>query len=193
MQKRNRDELGDELRDALGDSPPLKKTQENGEELNKWISQLAKSINCTNKVCCSKNCQTVKELVFHKKCDTCQPHCTECKRREKLLKIHASQCSTQKCNVPECTSRRIQLHLQVLAHSVNCSNCTSNNCKKMKGYLNHRTECDILDCLECTKIKNLILIHSKKCTTVDCKVPNCLTMRSEKSIHISLLPTSIFD
>jgi len=69
----------------------------------------------------------------------------------------------------------IKLHLQVLDHSARCSlGCASRNCAAMKDFLRHYEICTIgNECLQCCRVRNLLILHAKTCHRDHCIVPSC--------------------
>jgi hypothetical protein len=62
--------------------------------------------------------------------------------------------------------RSIELHMKLLAHSADCTECKSKNCMKMKDFLKHDSVCNVKaqgGCRLCARISNLLNIHARQC------------------------------
>ena len=100
--------------------------------------------------------------------------------------------------------KNIRLHIKLVEHAVRCgansgggrrrrrpgkyslsddANCSSANCKKMKGYLQHFATCQIRawgGCKICTRIWTLVRIHAEQCNKAQgCLFPHCESIKTE--------------
>jgi len=80
--------------------------------------------------------------------------------------------------------RNLMLHIQLIEHASRCksSSCSSTNCVKMKGYLQHARICKIKfqgGCKICKRIWTLLRIHALKCKDEVCPIPQCTAIREK--------------
>jgi hypothetical protein len=117
--------------------------------------------------------------------------------------------------------KRLDRVLDTVKHTTNCTNTIcSSNCIGIKKVLFHKNEelCPI-SCMNCIRLKQLVVLHAETCTNISCIFPNCDNTRAKiihaktctdknckvsnchcirdmiyaKFIHIDLLPISVFD
>ncbi len=80
--------------------------------------------------------------------------------------------------------RNLMLHIQLIEHASRCnsSGCQSNNCAKMKTYLQHARICRVKvtgGCKICKRIWTLLRIHAQKCKDTVCPIPQCMAIREK--------------
>ena len=110
--------------------------------------------------CAACNREILSGVRHH--CSTCTPDfdlCDECFKNPRTdrgtcnhnleaIAVEGTQSSgTSKLTAAarEERQRSIKLHIQLLEHASGCNSgtCTSNNCQKMKGFLNHERQCQV--------------------------------------------------
>ena len=113
-------------------------------------------------------------------------HCKKCNTLEtKKINVYKSSknsiknTSTTNIKTKLPKSESIRLHLLLLIHSTNCNDCKSINCKKMKQYITHSNECHHKSCLTCSRVKNMLDLHSKACNNNNCNVKNCNLLKTK--------------
>lgn len=77
---------------------------------------------------------------------------------------------------------QFSVHLQVIAHAVSCSGCTSKNCSLMKQLFNHVKKCEITyrnGCKVCCRLFMLLSKHARNCDAEigTCEIPFCERIR----------------
>merc|ERR1711862_282235 len=80
--------------------------------------------------------------------------------------------------------KNLMLHIQLIEHASRCrsATCSSSNCMKMKGYLQHAQVCKIKvqgGCKICKRIWTLLRIHAQKCKDAVCPIPQCTAIREK--------------
>jgi E1A/CREB-binding protein len=79
--------------------------------------------------------------------------------------------------------KSVDLHMRLLIHSSSCTNpqCPSQNCRKMKGLLEHTKVCSSRStkkpCQICRRVFALLQIHSRDCRDDACPVLYCKVFR----------------
>lgn len=120
-------------------------------------------------------------------CPTCKIPTSSLKRNYGMISMlediypEVYKKSDEEIDQKEITQRKIVKlwHLNVLKHSVSCSECTLEICVKMKKFLSHKKiPCIIENCKSCKCINNMILTHSRTCNLENCLVPDCKNSRT---------------
>ena len=80
--------------------------------------------------------------------------------------------------------RCIALHIRLLEHAAQCvsQTCPSNNCLRMKNYLDHTRLCSVKAsggvCRICRRVVTLLRLHAVTCRQRQCLVPKCRAIRA---------------
>jgi TAZ zinc finger len=90
-----------------------------------------------------------------------------------------------------------QASMAALLHASTCDDptCPSVSCAKMKGLMEHGSQCQVkspVGCHECKRIHALLLGHARRCKVANCLFPNCTAIRkscretAEKNLSMRL-------
>jgi hypothetical protein len=119
-----------------------------------------------------------------------------------LCSLYAGRCQSVECNVPLCREtkeeqRNLQVHEQLVLHASTCKGCLSNNCKKIKEFLNHGERCEVgvkKGCIQCKRVNTMVHLHAGKCQSVDCNVPRCREIKAlqRSAAATADVPDSVF-